>query len=260
MGAFFGFAKFVFRPARNHLKPMFHVIADHISEVQHHRATFHEGHIVDAKRRLKRGVFVKVIQNNVRNGIPTQVIHHPHPIAIRFIPKCLNTFNAFLIDEVGGFFEHHRFIDHIRNLRNDDLGLSFMLFDGCFGPDYNPTPSRAKGRLYAFHAVNGPPRRKIGSRNVLHQVIHRNLRIIQIGNNSVGHFGQVVRSHVGSHTHRNTRRAVEQQVGQLGRHHTRLLKRVVEVGLKIDRLLVNITQNLVRNALQTGFGIPHGCG
>ena len=67
-----------------------------------------------------------------------------------------------------------------------------------------------------------------------------------------------MRGHVGGHAHGNARRAVHQQVRELGGHHARLFQRVIKVGLEVDGILVEVPEHLIRQALEAGFGITHG--
>ena len=45
--------------------------------------------------------------------------------------------------------------------------------------------------------------------------------------------------------------------GKTGRQHRRLRQRVVEVGRKVHRVLVNVRQQLVRTRRQPRLGVPH---
>ena len=57
---------------------------------------------------------------------------------------------------------------------------------------------------------------------------------------SIDHFAEIVRRDGGCHTHRDTRRAVDQKIRQRGRQHLRLGQRVVKVGAEVNCLLVQI--------------------
>ena len=67
-----------------------------------------------------------------------------------------------------------------------------------------------------------------------------------------------MRRHIGRHTYRDTRRAVDQQQRHLGRQYRGLKDRLVEVGTKIDRILVDIGHHLVGDLHHAGLGITHG--
>ena len=74
------------------------------------------------------------------------------------------------------------------------------------------------------------------------------------------HLAQVVRRDVGGHADRDAGRAVDQQVGQLGRQHGRLLLGAVVVRLEVDRLLVDVGQQLGGDRRQAGLGVAHRGG
>ena len=76
----------------------------------------------------------------------------------------------------------------------------------------------------------------------------------------VDHFIEVVRRDVGSHSHRNATRAIDQQIGQARGHHQRLFLRAVVVGPEVHRLFIQIRQDLVRDFCQTDLGVAHGRG
>ncbi len=76
--------------------------------------------------------------------------------------------------------------------------------------------------------------------------------------NSASHdLGQVVRRNVGRHAHRDAGRTVDQQVGNLGGQHQRLVLGTVVVGAEIDRFLVQIGQQFMRDLGHAHFGVTH---
>ena len=74
----------------------------------------------------------------------------------------------------------------------------------------------------------------------------------------IADFGEVVRGNIGGHAHRDTRRSIDQQVGNLGRQHQRLVLRTVVVGTEVDRLLFDVRQHLVGDLGHADFGVTHG--
>ena len=78
-------------------------------------------------------------------------------------------------------------------------------------------------------------------------------------NNSGGNLVQVVRRYVGSHTHCDTRRTVDEEVGKLGRQHRRLLEAIVEIRHIADGVLLDVFEHLDRQPRETGLSVPVGC-
>jgi hypothetical protein len=72
---------------------------------------------------------------------------------------------------------------------------------------------------------------------------------------------EVVRRDVRGHANGDAAGAIHQQVGNLGREHRGLLQPVVEVGLEIDGVLVDVLQHGHGNPGEPRFGVPiRGCG
>ena len=69
---------------------------------------------------------------------------------------------------------------------------------------------------------------------------------------------QVVRRDVGGHAHRDARRAVDEQVGQLGGQHRGLHPRAVVVLDEVDGVLVDVRQQLRRDGRHARLGVAHG--
>ena len=91
----------------------------------------------------------------------------------------------------------------------------------------------------------------------LHQVIDTHARLFDHPDTGVDHLGQVVWRDIGRHPHRNPGRTVDQQVRNLGRQHLRLVLRLIVVRGEVDRFLVDVGQQLVRNLGHAHFGVTH---
>ena len=84
------------------------------------------------------------------------------------------------------------------------------------------------------------------------------MRVVDEGDGRGGDLAQVVRRDVGGHAHGDAGRAVDEQVGQLGRQHRRLLARAVVVLDEVDRLLVDVGQQLGGDGGHARLGVAHG--
>ncbi len=98
---------------------------------------------------------------------------------------------------------------------------------------------------------------KSGAGMIFDQLLDIEIRVLQQRNAGIHHFAQVVRRDVGRHAHRDTGGAVHQQVGEARREHQRLVLGAVVVGPEIDRLLVQIGEQLVRDPGHADLGITH---
>ncbi len=116
------------------------------------------------------------------------------------------------------------------------------------------------GLLDAAGAVDDAARGKIGTRHVVHQIAVVQLGVVDERAGGVHHLRQIVRRNVGGHTHRDSGGAVDHQGRHLGGQHDRLGHGFIVIGLKVDRLLVQIFEHLVRDLRHAHFGVAHGRG
>ena len=109
----------------------------------------------------------------------------------------------------------------------------------------------------ALQAVDDPGRREVRGRHELHQLVDGDLRVGEHREAARDRLGQVVRRDVGRHADGDSRRAVDQQVGQARRQDGRLLLLAVVIRCKVDRLAVDVGQHLGRDLLQAALGVAH---
>ena len=64
--------------------------------------------------------------------------------------------------------------------------------------------------------------------------------------------------HVGSHTHGDTVAAVHKKVRYLGRHNRRLGERVVEVGIHVYSILLQVVHDVLAHLREAALGVTHG--
>ena len=70
-----------------------------------------------------------------------------------------------------------------------------------------------------------------------------------------------MRRDTGGHTDRNAFRSIDQDVRNTDRKHFRFFFGLVKVRNKVHNILIQICQvDVLRELLQAGFGISHGCG
>ena len=103
-----------------------------------------------------------------------------------------------------------------------------------------------------------PPVGKSGPGNDAHQFIDAEARIFDQRDAGIDHLAEIVRRDVGGHADRDAACPVHQQVGEAGRQHHRLFLVAVVVRLEIDRVLVDILEQLHRRPAETAFGVAHG--
>ncbi len=103
-----------------------------------------------------------------------------------------------------------------------------------------------------------PRGREVRPGQLRHQLFDGGFGVVDQHGRRVDDFAEVVRRDVGGHADCDTRRAVDEQVRIAGRQHERLGERLVVVRSEVDGLLVEVAQQLHRQALQSGLRVPHG--
>jgi hypothetical protein len=89
-----------------------------------------------------------------------------------------------------------------------------------------------------------PPRREVRAAYVLHEVFDGGVRVLDEVDDRVIHLGEIVRRDVGRHADGDAERAVEEDVRARRRARLRLFLGAVVVGAPVDRVLVEVAEQL----------------
>mgnify|MGYP007104047480 CR=1 FL=1 len=81
---------------------------------------------------------------------------------------------------------------------------------------------------------------------MLHQFVDGDFRVVDLGDNAVDNFCEVVRRDIRRHADRNAVAPVDEKVREARRQNARLHAGVVESRIVIDRLFVQIAQHFRR--------------
>ena len=156
-------------------------------------------------------------------------------------------------------FDQLRLVHLVGNLGDDDRVLVLgQVLDGGLGAHHEAPASGAIGLGNAAASVDEAGRREVRALHVLQQVGERGVRVVHQRDAGVHDLRQIVRRNVGRHADGDTVRSVHQQVGNSRRQHHRLDRGVVEVGDEVDRVLVDVGQQLFGDLGQARFGVPVG--
>ena len=123
------------------------------------------------------------------------------------------------------------------------------------GANDDAAAAGAVALAHALGAVDDPRGREIRRGHVLDQLIDSDFRIAEKRETGGDDFRQVVRWDVGRHPDRDSRRAVDQQIGQSRRQYRRLALLAVVVGHEVDRFLVDVCQHLGGDLVQPALGV-----
>ena len=206
-------------------------------------------------------MFKQMVQHHLGISVAFDLNDQTHAAAVRLVAYIGNIGNLFIAHQGHDAFNQRGFVDLVRNGgHNNSLAAAFSFFNFRGGLHAHAAAAGFKIIMNAFGAADDGAGREIRPFDDFHHLFGGNARIFNIRDNTVADFAQVVRGDVGSHTHGDTGRAVDQQRRQFGRQHRRLHQRPVIVGNHFDGVFFQIIEHFVRNALQAAFGIAHGGG
>ena len=203
-----------------------------------------------AKRRFKHHLGV---------GVLFQLDDHPHAVAVGLIPNVGDALQALVLHLVGHVLDEQALVDLVGDLGDDDAGAAVAeLLQLVPGTDDHTAPAGGVGRPDARPAHDDALCGEVGALDVLHQVVEIRLRVIQHAHGGVDDLPQVVGRDVGGHAHGDAGGAVDQQVGEPGGQDPGLFPGLVEVGVPVHGVLVDVPEHLVGEPGEPGLGVPVG--
>ena len=93
---------------------------------------------------------------------------------------------------------------------------------------------------------------------MLHQLLERDVRIINLRRDAIDDFAKVMRRNIGGHADRNTRAAVHQQIRERGWKHGWFQQALVVVRHEVDGRLVHVVHQRAAQVGEACLGITHG--
>ena len=101
--------------------------------------------------------------------------------------------------------------------------------------------------------------RKIRPFHVLHQLVERDVGIVDLRADAVDDFAQIVRRNVGRHADGDAGAAVNEQIWKSSRENGRLGAGFVVIRDEIDRVLVHVGHQRGAEMRHARFGVTHRC-
>ena len=261
MRARLGLAQLELRPSRDDLALEVEVVLEHVAKRERSRHAVDERNGVEAEGRLKRRVLVELVQRDLRDGVALELDLDPHPRAVGVVGEVGDLGQDLVVDEVGDLLDHTdvaALLHAVRQLGDDDRGLAAaQLLDVCASPHDDPAASRAIRLANSFAAEDDPARRKVGALDVARQTLDVDLGVVDDRHDGVDDLPEVVRRDVRRHADGDAGGAVDEQVREARREDRGLAAGLVVVRLEVDRVGVDVAQQLGRNAREARLGVAH---
>ena len=219
-----------------------------------------QGHHVHAEAVLQLGQLKQLVEYHLRHFVALELDNGTHSGLVGLVSNLRDPLYLLLAHELANPHQQRGLIYLVGQLVNDDGLTTISLLDvlKVGAPAHNHAPTTGAVSVpHPIQAVNKSGRREVWCRDVLDQLLDAQIWVLQQRQAGIDHLAQVVWWDVGRHTHGDTGRPIDQQVGEAGREHQRLTLGAIVVGPEVHGLLVQVSQQLVRDARHTNFRVTH---
>ena len=222
------------------------------------RATVDKRNAVDRERRLHGCHLVELVEDDVGVGVALHVDNDTHSLAARLVVDVRDARNLALLNEVGDAGNEVGLVDAVRNLGNDNLVVGIAALDLRLCTHNDASAARLVSLAHALQAIYVRTRREVGRLDVLHESVGVDIGIVNVCTAAVDNLAEVVGRHVGSHTDGDTVATVHKKVRYLCRHNRRLGERIVEVGVHVYSVLLQVVHDVLAHLREAALGVSHG--
>ncbi len=205
-------------------------------------------------------MFVKIVDDDLRIGVALQLDHDARAL-VRLIADVADIRQNFFVHQLCDPLDQRGAIHIVRNLGDDDLFFSaFELFHAGFTAHLHAAAAGLEVLFYAANPADGATGGEIRSFHMLHQVVKRDVGIVDLRADSIDHLNEIVRWNICRHSNGDTRAAVNEQVRKRRRKNRWFGARFVIVRDKIDRVLLHVGHERGAEMRHARLGVTHGCG
>ena len=262
MAALAGLAQIEDGAPCHHLATVRQENGQQVFQVAQTRLTINQRHHVHSEGVLQLGLFIEIVQHYFGHRATFQFNDQAHTGFVRLVLNVADVFDLLFVNQLGHALLQGLFVHLVGQFVNDDgLALAFVdVLEVAFGPHDHAAASSAIAFFHPADAIDDAGSGEVRGRHDVHQVVDRGVGVTQQVQTRVHHLVQVVRGNVGRHAHGDTGRAIDQQIGEFGRHDQRFFFASIVVGTEINGFFVQIVEQFVRDFGQTDLGVAHGGG
>ena len=217
--------------APNHVDAVIDKHLKKLLQPQRARLAVHERHVVDAEGIFKGSETVQLSQNSFRVEPVLELHDEPHPVVtVRKVVNAAHAGDFLRSDGILELFDDFLGAHQVGEFGKDDSLLACRhVFDARRGPGLEDPAAGFVGLTNRVKPNDLAALRKVRSRDKAHEIIQGGIGVFQQVLRSGNHFYQIMRGHVGCHSHGDARGAVHQEVGDGGGEDRGLGLRVVVI-------------------------------
>src|SRR5207253_1810653 len=180
-------------------------------------------------------------------------------IFIRLVANGADFCQHFFVHQRRDAFDEGGAIDVVWNFSDDNLfPAAFELLAPGLAAHFHTAATSLEILFDSRHAADRTTGWKIRALHVLHQLVERDVWIVDLRADSVDHLAQIVRRDIGGHADGDPGSAVNEQIRKRSWKNCRLGARLVVIRDKIDRVLLHVGHERSAEMRHACFGITHG--
>ena len=236
------------------------VVLQHLAQAQAFGNAVDERQVVGAKGRLQRGVLIQVVEHDLRNDALLELDDQTDALLVGLIAHIRDALDALVVDELGDLLLQGALVDHVGNLGKDQAAAAGLGgLHVCLGTHGNGAAAGLVALLNAGAAHDDGAGGEVRTGHDLHELVDGGVGVVNQVAGGLDRLGEVMRGDVGGHADGDALTAVDQQVGEARRQRHGLGERFVVVGLPVDGILLQVTQQFHGGLCQAALGVTHGC-
>src|ERR1051325_10208383 len=256
--AFAGFAQFVARAAQHDVAAVLDEQADELEQPHLFRLPTGDGQQDHAERFLHLRVLVEIVEDELRFFAALELDDDAHAFAVAFVAHVRNAVNLLILRQLGNALDERGFVHLVGDFGDDDvLAVLGDFFDGGLRAHGEAAAPGFVCRLDAFAAGNVAASREVRPGDDLEHFFERSVRLLDHQHGGIDDFAQVVRRNVGSHTHSDAARTVDQEIRHARGQNGRLFFRFVEIRGEVDGFFLDVREEFFGNSRKARFRVPH---
>ena len=263
VGALLGLVQQVLRAADDDFDLVRHVQAHELVERQGAGHAVDDRQHVGAERRLQLRVLVEVVEHDLGHGVTLERDDDPQADAVRGLVVDLGDAGDLAVAQLLRDGQDHVVrVDLVRQLGDHDDRAAALLLDGGLAPHADGTAAGRVRVLDALVAHDEAVRGEVRALDALHArdegFLVRRVRVLEHPVDRLGDLPEVVRRHLGGHTHSDAAGTIDQQVRHARRQDHRLRRLTVVVRLEVHRVLLDVPHHLHGERGHLALGVTHG--
>ena len=199
------------------------------------------------------------VEHDLGVGVLFYLDDDAHAVAVGLVAQAGDALEALVAHLVGDVLDELALVDLVGQLGDDDAEavVAVFLYLGA-RPDDDLAAAGGVGGADAAAAHDDALGGEIGAFDILHKVGQARVRVIEDADAGVDDLGKVVRRDIRGHADGYAARAVDQEVWEARGEHAGLLSALVEVGVPVHGLLVDVPEHLVGYFRHAGLGVTVG--